>query len=87
MPKNILISALGAQPIIIKETIGYRNYCKHNDYYTCSSFYDSICKSRKQFKIEPVDELWLIATDKKTSTSNSRGAIQMGFITANIQWI
>ncbi len=68
MSKNILISALGAQPIIITETIGYTNFCEHNDYYAHKKAYNSVKSSRCKCNIEPVDELWLIATDKQSTT-------------------
>lgn len=57
---NILISALGAQPDIIEETIGFFNHSNCADFYKGD---ENITKLRQQ--IEPVDELWLIATDRQ----------------------
>lgn len=63
---NILISALGIKPDIIEETIGLFNYNSTIDFYAGRQF---IAPLREE--IEPVDELWLIATDReKSSYSN-----------------
>ncbi|MCQ2275719.1 MAG: CRISPR-associated ring nuclease [Bacteroidales bacterium] len=56
---NILLSALGAQPDIIEETIGlFNNY--NFDFYQNDTY---VANLRKQ--VESVDEVWLVATDQK----------------------
>lgn len=74
MKKNILISALGAQYVIIEETIGFINFSNEHDFYKYHPTYDSISKNRcdADFANNQVDEIWLVATDKEAST-NSRG--------------
>ena len=66
MVKNILVSALGAQPDIIEETIGYINF-KEVDFYKELASYQSIQTSRDEanFSSYPIDELWLVATDRE----------------------
>lgn len=59
---NILISCLGNQTDIIEETIGLFNHNADVDLYAGNS---NIKAMREQ--IERVDELWLIATDRKRS--------------------
>lgn len=67
MSRNILISALGASYEIIEETIGYINYNSVVDFYRDSPAYGLITESRVQagFEYNQVDELWLVATDRK----------------------
>lgn len=66
MAKNILVSALGAQPVIIEETVGYINFGEV-DFYRDSTSFQSIRLSRKEanFSSYPLDELWLVATDRE----------------------
>lgn len=66
MAKNILVSALGAQPVIIEETVGYINF-REVDFYRDSTSFQSIRLSRKEanFSSYPLDELWLVATDRE----------------------
>lgn len=71
MPKNIIVSALGASYEIIEETIGYINYNGVVDFYNESPSYGLIDESRTQagFEYAQVDELWLVATDRKAYDS------------------
>lgn len=67
MPKNILVSALGASYQIIEETVGYVNYNGTTDFYKDSPSYGLISESRIKagFADHQIDELWLVATDRK----------------------
>ena len=73
MVKNILVSALGAQPDIIEETVGYINY-KEVDFYQKLASYQSVQASRDEadFSSSPIDELWLVATDREHKEEGSR---------------
>ena len=73
MAKNILVSALGAQPDIIEETVGYINFNKVDFYEKLASF-QSIQTSREEagFSFFPIDELWLVATDREHKEVGSR---------------
>lgn len=57
---NILISALGATPDIIEETIGIFNYDENVDFYRGNAHVENIRKG-----VVKVDEVWLVATDQK----------------------
>ena len=74
MPKNILVSALGAQFDIIEETIGYINYTDELDFYKNHSTFGTITENRKQAGFSNsqnrADELWLVATDRPASTND-----------------
>lgn len=59
---NILVSALGANPVIIKETIALFNYSKKCDIYEHNA---DVKKLRGN--IDTVQEIWLIATDQVSS--------------------
>lgn len=50
MTKNILVSALGARPDIIEETVGYVNYEKE-DFYQNLPSYSSVQKSLLKLKL------------------------------------
>lgn len=63
--KNILISALGASPDIIEETIGLFNYDKKIDFYKGK---ESVAAMRDG--LHHVDEVWLVATDQPNSVNN-----------------
>lgn len=64
---NILVSALGAQPDIIEETIGFINYGEFVDFYRDHTSFSQIQKRREEadFVNNHADELWLIATDRE----------------------
>lgn len=64
---NILISALGASPDIIEETIGLFNYSDMVDFYHGKPFVDEMRKS-----VDRVDEIWLISTDQPHTKTNDR---------------
>jgi adenosine deaminase len=70
MIKNILVSTLGANASIIEETIGYINFTQF-DFYANNKHYVDITKSRVKANliVNPADELWLIATDRKSYTN------------------
>lgn len=73
MAKNILVSALGAQPDIIEETVGYINF-KEVDFYEGLASYQSIQTSREEadFSSFPIDELWLVATEREHKEVGNR---------------
>lgn len=73
MVKNILVSALGAQPDIIEETVGYINF-KEIDFYEKLVSLQSIQTSREEadFSSFPIDELWLVATDREGKKGSFR---------------
>ena len=73
MVKNILVSALGAQPDIIEETVGYINF-KEIDFYEKLVSFQSIQTSREEadFSSFPIDELWLVATDREGKKGSFR---------------
>lgn len=73
MAKNILVSALGAQPDIIEETVGYINF-KEVDFYEKLASFQSIQTSREEagFSFFPIDELWLVATDREHKEVGNR---------------
>lgn len=73
MVKNILVSALGAQPDIIEETVGYINF-KEIDFYEKLVSFQSIQTSREEadFFSFPIDELWLVATDREGKKGSFR---------------
>ena len=73
MAKNILVSALGAQPDIIEETVGYINF-KEVDFYEKLLSFQSIQTSREEsgFSSFPIDELWLVATDREHKEVGNR---------------
>ena len=73
MAKNILVSALGAQPDIIEETVGYINF-KEVDFYEKLLSFQSIQISREEadFSSFPIDELWLVATDREHKEVGNR---------------
>lgn len=66
---NILVSALGAKPDIIEEVVGYVNF-KEVDFYRKLASYRSVQESREEadFSSYPIDELWLVATDREHKT-------------------
>ncbi len=57
---NILISALGATPDIIEETIGIFNYNENVEFYQGNTTVKALRND-----LERVDEVWLVATDQK----------------------
>lgn len=57
---NILISALGATPDIIEETIGIFNYNENVEFYQGNTTVKALRNG-----LERVDEVWLVATDQK----------------------
>ena len=59
---HILVSALGAQPDIITETVGVFNYAPTADFYAASRSLPQITAARQG--LSRVDELWLVATDQ-----------------------
>lgn len=59
---HILVSALGAQPDIIAETVGLFNYAPTADFYAASRLLQQITAARQG--LSRVDELWLVATDQ-----------------------
>lgn len=59
---HILVSALGAQPDIITETVGVFNYAPTADFYVASRSLPQITAARQG--LSRVDELWLVATDQ-----------------------
>ena len=59
---HILVSALGAQPDIITETVGLFNYAPTADFYAASRLLPQITAARQG--LSRVDELWLVATDQ-----------------------
>ena len=76
MPKNILISTLGASWEIIPETVGAFFYEEGGmDFYgnvpeeTVQGFRES---ARKVLQGQPIDELWLISTDQEKDPKNPR---------------
>lgn len=73
MSKNILISALGANKIIINETIGFVNYSKECDFYSNSPQRQHIMEMREKncFSNNQADELWLIATNRPRGPKTS----------------
>ena len=73
MVKNILVSALGAQPDIIEETVGYINF-KEIDFYEKLVSFQSIQTSREEadFSSFPIDEIWLVATDREGKKGSFR---------------
>ncbi len=59
---NILVSALGTQPVIIEETIAFFNPAVP-DFYANSPVFPQITADRKG--VERVDEVWLVTTDQQ----------------------
>ena len=64
---HILVSALGAQPDIIAETVGVFNYAPTADFYAASRLLSQITAARQG--LSRVDELWLVATDQPETKS------------------
>ena len=76
MPKNILISTLGASWEIIPETVGAFFYEEGGiDLYgnvpeeSVQGFRES---AKKVLQGQPIDELWLISTDQEKDPKNPR---------------
>lgn len=78
---NILVSALGAQPDIIEEVVGYVNFWEV-DFYKKLASYRSVQESREEadFSSYPIDELWLVATDREHKTIIDKNGKQTEYI-------
>lgn len=63
---NILLSSLGLNSVIIEETLGVFNYSRY-DFYDNRPNHAVILELRQKYGFpgDTIDEVWLIATDKK----------------------